>query len=225
MRIVALLAVLVWPTLAAAEGARAPGGEVDPLGAKGVYACSVGAAAQVTFSVAKFADGQYHVEQRGDGATVGLARYPWQMATATLYRERVTARAASKFRRLNGSLRELQELLPGQAIAADYAEAPLDGSSQPLEWRYEVRIGKRAASFGPSGLGEIEVVPVEETRTRYVDGQGQPLPLQRAAEGFERREVARIAYAPALGLALRVERRTADGQSLEACSLASYERP
>lgn len=225
MRIVALLVALVWPALASAEGARAPGGEVDPLGVKGVYACSGGGAAEVSFRIAKFEDGKYQVEQRAGGVTVGLARYPWQLATATLYRERVTARAASKFRRLTGSLRELQELLPGQAIAADYAEAPLDGSSQPLEWRYDVRVGRRVASFGPSGLGEIEVVPVEETRTRYVDGRGQPLPLQRAAEGFERREVARIAFAPALGLALRIERKTADGQPLEACSLTRYERP
>lgn len=207
------------------EARTAPGGLVDPVGASGLYACSVGDAREIAFRVTAFEDGQYKIEERaGSTPAVGVARYPWQLATATLFRERVTARGARKFRRLTGSLRSLHELVPGQRIAADYAEAPLDGASRPLEWRYEIAIGARVASFAPSGLGEVEIVPLEETRVRYVDGQGAPLALSAATAGFERREVARVAYAPALGVALRIERRVND-RTVEACSLAAYTRP
>lgn len=212
---------------AAAEDnpSTAPGGEINPVGVSGVYACTVGDAAEAPFRIARFADGQFHIEMTSAGRSIGLARYSWQLATATLYRERVTAEGASKFRRLNGSLRTLHELIPGHRVAADYAEARLDGASPAVEWRYEIAVGRRAASYGPNQIGEIEILPVEETRITYVDAQGQPLPLARASEGFERREHARIAFAPSLGVALRVERTKADGGAISACSLASYTRP
>ncbi len=208
----------------AAEPQLAPGGRVDPLGVSGAYACSVGDARRIEFQVVAFEDGTYRTEERADaGGPVGVRRYAWQFATATLFRERVTSSGAVKFRRLTGSLRMLQELLPGKRIGAEYAEAPLDGSGQPLEWRYEVVVGDSAVSFAPSGLGEVAIVQIEERRWRYVDGQGQPLPLGAAAQGFERRETARIAYAPDLGLALRIERR-AGARVIEACSLDAYRR-
>ncbi|MEQ9125599.1 MAG: hypothetical protein RIM80_23890, partial [Alphaproteobacteria bacterium] len=204
----------------------APGGRIDPLGASGVYDCSVGPApGETAFRVAAFEDELYRIElSLPDGGSVGVAKYPWQLATATLYRERVGAQGAAKFRRLTGSLRLLQELKPGQRIAADYAEAPLDGSSPPLEWRYEITVGAPAASFGPSGMGEIPVTPVDESRRRYVDGQNAPLPLAEATSGFEILETARIVYAPDLGAPLRIERMR-DGKMIEACSLAAFRKP
>ena len=225
-KLAAALAALMAPGLAVAEDPRtAPGGLIDPTGVFGAYSCSDGPSRTITFRIADFQNGQYRIEETHDGqSSHRLERYSWQLATATLARERVSPRRAFKFRRLNGSLRTLHELIPGQKIAADYAEAPLDGRSQPLEWRYDIAIGQRAASFAPGGLGEIEVVPVEETRTRFVDGQGRPLPLQRAGEGLAVRETGTTLYAPDLGVALRYERMR-DGRPLEACSLSEYRRP
>ncbi len=208
---------------AAQASPLAPGGETDIVGVSGAYDCSVGDAGRVEFSVTGFGDGEYRIEQRIGPERIGVVRYPWQLATATLYRERVGGAGASKFRRLTGSLRTLQELPTGDPIIADYAEAALDGAREAYEWRYEISVGDRAASFAPSGLGEVAVVRIEERRSRYVDGQGDPLPLASAAEGFVREEIADIAYAPKLGLALRIERRGPEGV-LEACSLAAYRR-
>jgi len=231
--VVSLVAALAGGGLGAAPVAAAepepqiaPGGKVDPLGVSGSYDCTVGpATGDIGFRVAGFGDELYRIELTlPDGGGVGMSKYPWQLATATLYRERVGAQGAAKFRRLTGSLRLLQELKPGQRISADYAEAPLDGSSPPLEWRYEIAVGAPAASFGPSGLGEIAVTPVEERRRRYVDGQNAPLPLAEAASGFEVLETARVVFAPDLGLPLRIERRR-DGATIEACSLSAYRKP
>lgn len=218
-----LIAALAWPaSQAAAETPTAPGGEVDPIGVTGAYDCGRG---REPFRIAAFENGLYRIDRTtADGASMGLARFPWQLATATLYRERVTGRSAEKFRRLNGSLRVLHELPAGVRISADYAEAALDGSRQAYEWRYEIQVGRKAAAFAPSGLGEVAVIQIAERRARYVDARRNPLPLTAAASGFEVREEAHIAYAPSLGLALRIERRR-DGQAFEACSLSEYRRP
>lgn len=196
---------------------------VDPTGISGMYRCAVGKATAIRFKFTAFDDGQHRIEEDIGGEARRTSRYPWQLATATLYRERVSGLGAAKFRRLTGSLRVLQELKPG-LISANYAEAPLDGASEPLEWRYDVTVKGRAASFAPSGLGEVEVVLIEERRTRYVDGQQRPLKLEDAALGFDWSEVATVVYAPALGLALRVERKR-EGRVIEDCSLAEYKRP
>ena len=196
---------------------------INPTGVSGVYRCAVGDAAVVRFEFKGYDDGQHRIEEDLGGVDRLTSRYSWQLAMATLYRERVSGRGAAKFRRLTGSLRLLQELKPG-LISANYAEAPLDGSSEPLEWRYDVRVKGRAASFAPSGLGEVVIVQIEEQRKRYVDGQQNPLTLENAALGFSLTETSTISYAPALGLALRVERKR-DGRVIKACSLAEYKRP
>ena len=209
----------------AADGPAAPGGRVDPLGVSGSYECSVGSARRFSFKFVEYKDGLYRIEEVTEaGARRGVARYPWQLATATLARERVAATGATKFRRLNGSLRLLQELRPGQKIEAEYAEASLDGSEAALEWRYEIEVGAPAASFGPSGLGEVVVVPIVERRRRYADARNSPLPLAAASAGFEVAETATVAYAPELGVALRIERRRGD-HTIQACSLSAYRRP
>ena len=46
------------------------------------------------------------------------------------------------------------------------------------------RVKGRAASFAPSGLGEVTIVQIEEQRTRYVDAQQNPLALSEAAAGL-----------------------------------------
>lgn len=196
---------------------------VDPTGVSGMYRCAVGEATAVRFQFTGFDDGQHRIEEDIGGEARRTSRYPWQLATATLYRERVSGWGAAKFRRLTGSLRLLQELKPGR-ISANYAEAPLDGASEPLEWQYDVTVKGRAASFAPSGLGEVEVILIEERRTRYVDNQQRPLKLADAASGFDWSEVSTVSYAPKLGLALRVARKR-NGRIVEACSLAEYKRP
>lgn len=226
-RFVALTALCLAVTPAAADDsplapADAVADRVNPTGVTGMYRCAVGDAATVRFSFTGFDDGQHRIEESLGGRDRLTARYPWQLATATLYRERVSGQGAAKFRRLTGSLRLLQELKPG-LISANYAEAPLDGSTVPLEWRYDVRVKGRAASFAPSGLGEVTIVQIEEQRTRYVDAQQNPLALSEAAAGFDVTEVATVSYAPKLGLALRIERKR-EGRVIEACSLAEYKR-
>lgn len=219
-------ALISLPAMALAqmlEPVRAPGGEAHPIGASGVYACTVGDARAVAFKVESFDDGQYRiVETPSAGPAADVYRYPWQLATATLYRERITSGGAAKFRRINGSLRRLQELAPADDIVADYAEVALDGRAQTLEWRYEIIIGKPAASFAPSGLGEVKVVPITELRRRNVDAQGAPLPLAGSTGGFTREEAADVVYAPSLGLPLRIARKV-DGQTVQACSLAQFQ--
>lgn len=201
---------------------RAPGGEVHPVGASGVYNCTVGASREIAFRFVSFQDGQYRiVETPSSGPAADVFRYPWQLATATLHRERISSAGASKFRRINGSLRRLQELAPADNIIAEYAEVALDGAAQTMEWRYEIVVGQKAASFAPSGLGEVVVIPISENRRRYIDAQGAPLPLTGSGSGFAREESAHIAYAPALGVPLRIERKL-DGRPVEACSLATF---
>lgn len=203
----------------------APGGVIDPLGARGAYVCTVGDSASIDFRFAGFEDGQHRIEQTlSDGRSVGLSRYPWQLATATLFRERVAADGAVKFRRLNGSLRQLHELRPDHKLSAEYAEASLDGARDAYEWRYEVTAGRPQASFAPSGLGEVVAIPIRERRWRYVDAAGAPLPLADATAGFERREDATITFSPDLGVVLRWERRDQTAV-LEACSLSVYKKP
>lgn len=225
LRSLAVMGLALAPVAAlAADPPTAPGGQITPTGVSGSYGCSAGPAGKIDFRFVDFADGLHHVEERGDGGpAVGVYRYSWQLATATLYRERVSAAGATKFRRVTGSLRTLHELAPGTEIIADYLEASLDASAEPIEWRYRIKIGRRAASFAPAGLGEVAIVQIEESRTRYVDGQGRPLKLNEAANGFDRQETARIAYAPALGLPLRIERMSG-GRTVEACSLSSYRK-
>jgi len=160
------------------EPVRAPGGMVDPVGASGVYDCSVGPAREVAFGFESFQDGQYRIiETPSAGPAADVFRYPWQLATATLHRERISGVGASKFRRITGSLRRLQQLAPADDIIAEYAEVALDGAAQTLEWRYEIVVGRKAASFAPGGLGGVVVIPISESRRRYVDAQGAPLPL------------------------------------------------
>lgn len=220
-----LLALACASTLASAqtlEPVRAPGGLVHPVGASGIYNCTVGSSREIAFRFESFQDGQYRIiETPSSGPAADVYRYPWQLATATLHRERISGAGASKFRRINGSLRRLQELAPADDIIAEYAEVALDGAAQTLEWRYEIIVGQRAASFAPSGLGEVVVIPISESRRRYLDPQGAPLPLAGSGSGFTREETARIAYAPALGVPLRIE-RTVNGRPVEACSLAAF---
>ena len=226
MRFVALLVAALFAAAApaAAEERMAPGGKVDLLGVSGAYACSVGDHAEIAFRIEAFEDGQYRIEERlSGGATRGTAKFPWQFATATLFRERVTARGATKFRRISGSLRTLLELTPNWSVAADYAEAPLDGASRPLEWRYEIAVGQPVAGFGPSGVGEVALYPITERRSRYVDAQGEPLSAAEASQGFLIQEEARVNYAPALGLPLRIERRR-NGDTIESCALSAFRR-
>lgn len=226
MRFVALLvaAVVLNVAPAAAQDRLAPGGKADLLGVSGTYVCTVGDHAEIAFRIDVFEDGQYRIEERlPGGATRGTAKFPWQFATATLFRERVTSRGATKFRRISGSLRTLLELTPNWSISADYAEAPLDGGARPLEWRYQISVGQPAAGFGPSGVGEVELFPITERRSRYVDAQGAPLPAAEAARGFLLQEEARVNYAPALGLPLRIERRR-DGDTIESCALSVFRR-
>ena len=224
-RHVVMAALTMSASVASAQDqALAPGGQVNPVGVTATYACSAGEAREIALRFVEFKGGEFQIEeQQGNATANGLSRYPWQLATATLYRQRVTARGATKFRRLRGSLRTLQELVPGGVISAEYAEAPLDGAAPPLEWQYQVTVGQRAVSFAPGGLGEVEIVQIEERRSRYVDGQGRPLTIANAARGFDRREIARIAYAPSLGVPIRIERKR-DGSITEACSLSSYQR-
>ncbi len=203
----------------------APGGVIDPVGVSGSYRCTAGPAKRIDFRFVAFEGGLHKIEEKPDvGPAFGTEKYSWQLATATLHRQRVTAKGAEKFRRVNGSLRTVQELTPNTLIKADYIEVPLDASALPIEWRYEIAIGVRAVSFGPSGVGEVAVIPITERRSRYVDGDGKPLALTAASSGFNRIETARIAYAPELGLPLRIERQGPDGL-IEACSLSAYKKP
>jgi len=209
----------------AAEAPIAPGGRIDPLGVSGSYDCTAGPERRVSFEFVAFKDETYEIEQTAaSGARAGISRYPWQLATATLVRERVTSGRAIKYRRLTGSLRLLQEMREGQTIAADYAEVSLDGARPAREWRYEIAVGPRAASYAPSGLGEVEVVRIEERRRRYVDAANAPLPLSDASAGFEIVEVSTLSYAPDLGVPLRIERRQGENV-LQACSLSAYRHP
>ena len=89
--------------------------------------------------------------------------------------------------------------------------------------RIEESLGGRAASFAPSGIGEVMIVQIEEQRTRYEDAQQNSLALSEAALGFDVTEVATVSCAPKLGLALRIERKR-DGRVIEASSLAEYKR-
>ena len=172
-RLVALAAFCLALTPAAAEDsplalADLVKDRINPTGVSGMYRCAVGDSAIVRFKFVGFVDGQHRIEESLGGQDRRTSRYPWQLATATLYRERISGQGAAKFRRLTGSFRLLQVLKPG-VISANYAEAALDGSKLPLEWRYDVRVKGRAASFAPSGLGEVTIVQIEGRGTRYVD--------------------------------------------------------
>lgn len=97
----------------------------------------------------------------------------------------------------------LQELKPG-IISANDAEAPLDGSTVPLEWHYYLRVKGRAVSFSPSGIGEVMIVQIAQQRTRYENAQKNRLALSEAAAGFNMTEIATVSYSPKLRLALRI---------------------
>ncbi len=132
----AALCLAVTPVLAE-ESPPAPADAVadriDPTVVTGIYRCAVGDSATVRFSCNGFDNGQHRIEENLGGRDRQTSRYPWQIAIATLYRERISGQGAAKSRPLTVTLRLLQELKPG-LISANYAEAPMDGSTVPLEW-------------------------------------------------------------------------------------------
>ena len=196
---------------------------MNPTGVTGVYRCAVGDAATVRFSFTGFDDGQHRIEESLGGRDRLTSRYPWQLATATLYRERVSGQGAAKFRRLTGSLRLLQELKPG-LISANYAEAPLDGSTVPLEWRYDVACQRpRRQLCAKRSLARSRLFRLRNSAPAMWMPSRTSLALSEAACGFDVTEVATVSCAPKLGLALRIERKR-DGRVIEACSLAEYKR-